>query len=98
MATTATFDPIAISDTGWVLVADGATYQHVFVQMGEAVFPVMLYVGATIADLTDDTIEAFILLDRERDKSFSIDLGTGDKLYARSKSGNAKIRGHRKTV
>lgn len=76
----------------WTLIADGAAYNSVGVQLTDGPGIKLALAGSSPSNTTDD----FIMVGANGERSFSIDLDSASKLYGMAMSGATEIRGFRK--
>jgi hypothetical protein len=81
----------SVGGSGWQLIADGATYSSVGVFNRDEEQIAIAIAATKPADNSDD----YFKLPNE---GFNIDLGTGDKLYAKAMNGTVLVRGFRVSI
>lgn len=90
MPSTATVS-VAAPAGEWTLVAAGATYSRIGMQIA-TVNACEIAVAANTGSIAAD---GFVVLSGEGDRSMSLDLETGDNVYARGVGGAARLRCYR---
>lgn len=93
MAATSTFS-ISLTEGAWTLIADGATYDQVGVQMDDSYGIRVAIAASSPAVSTED----YISLGNPGDRSFFIDLQITQKIYGQSAKGATRLRGYRRTL
>ncbi len=91
--TTSTF-ALAVPAGEWTLVAAGATYAKFGVQLA-SVAACEIAIAASSGAIASG---AFVVLSDWGDKSLSLEIDTGDNVYARGTGDGARLRGYRGTV
>ena len=82
MATTNTIS-ITATNTAWALVADGADVAVISVQVDPTTPSAYLAISQGSPNVNSND---YIVLQRERDTSLTVNLNTGDQVYAKSAS------------
>lgn len=90
-----TFEPVTLITSDWTLIADGAAYSEVGLQLNSPtdVAAVIVAAGAPAAGAT-----ASLIMRNGGDKSVSLTLTVTDKVYAKSLMSGTMIRGYRVAV